>query len=58
FEGKLGAVDEQLIAEGRMHRLERAEDLQLAKRDGAAPERIRRDPQVLVDLLCSPAVPH
>ncbi len=41
-----------------MHRLERAEDLQLAKRDGAAPERIRRDPQVLVDLLCSPAVPH
>lgn len=54
FEGRLGAVDERLVAEGRMHRLERAEDLPLAKREAPAPERIRRDPQLLVDLLCSP----
>ena len=54
FEGRLGAVDERLIAEGRLHRLERAEDLPLAKRTGAASERIRRDPQLLVELLCAP----
>ncbi|MDQ3631805.1 MAG: DUF354 domain-containing protein [Actinomycetota bacterium] len=54
FEGRLGAVDERLIAEGRMHRLERAEDLVLEKRADAPVARIRRDPQVLVDLLCAP----
>ncbi len=55
FEGRLGAVDERLIAEGRLHKLEDAEALVLEKRDGAAGERVRRDPQLLVDLLCSPA---
>jgi predicted glycosyltransferase len=54
FEGRLGAVDERLIAEGRMHRLERAGDLPLGKRDAIPIPRVRRDPQVLVDLLCSP----
>jgi predicted glycosyltransferase len=66
FEGRLGGVDETLIAEGRLRRLERAEDLELVKREreraadgaspptGAAPDRIRRDPGVLVDLLCAP----
>ncbi len=54
FEGRLGAVDERLIAEGRMHRLERAEKLSLEKRADAPVARIRRDPQVLVDLLCAP----
>jgi uncharacterized protein len=52
FEGRLGAVDERLIAEGRLRRLERADDVVLARRDGAAaPPRIRRDPAVLADLL-------
>jgi uncharacterized protein len=52
FEGRLGAVDERLIAEGRLRRLERAEDVVLERRDGAAaPPRVRRDPAVLVDLL-------
>lgn len=53
FEGRLGAVDERLIAEGRLLRLERAEDVALVKRDRTAPgaARIRRDPDVLVDLL-------
>ncbi len=55
FEGRLGAVDEGLLANGRLRRLERADDVQLVKqtKDGAA-ERIRRDPAVLTDLLISP----
>jgi predicted glycosyltransferase len=52
FEGRLGAVDERLLAQGRLARLERPEQLSLAKRkrngEGA---RVRRDPAVLVDLL-------
>ena len=36
FEGRLGAVDERLIADGRMRRLTRAEDVVLERRtDGA-----------------------
>jgi uncharacterized protein len=57
FEGRMGAVDERLIAEGRMSRLTRAEDVSLVKRPAEArdAERIRRDPALLVDLLASPA---
>jgi hypothetical protein len=55
FEGKLGAVDERLIAEGRLKRLERAEDVQLVNRLGPLrDERVRRDPGVFTDLLLSP----
>jgi predicted glycosyltransferase len=54
FEGRLGAVDERLIAEGRLRRLERAGELDLVKRDGATQTRIRRDPQLLVQLLTAP----
>jgi predicted glycosyltransferase len=54
FEGRLGAVDERLIADGRLRRLERAEDLIVAKRQGHAAERVRRDPRRLVELLTSP----
>ena len=55
FEGRMGAVDEQLIAEGRMSRLHDAGALQLAKHDrSGAAARIRRDPALLVDLLCAP----
>jgi len=58
FEGKLGAVDERLIAEGRLRKLERVEQVTLTKREPADPashgaERIRRDPQLLVELLTS-----
>jgi uncharacterized protein len=54
FEGRLGAVDERLIAEGRLRRLSSAAALELAKRPGGgAGERVRRDPALLVDLLCS-----
>jgi predicted glycosyltransferase len=56
FEGRLGAVDERLIAEGRMRRLERAEDVALARRGGrdGGGERVRRDPEILVDMMLAP----
>ena len=54
FEGRLGAVDEQLIAAGRLRRLIRADDVALEKRAGGARERTRRDPAFLADLLLSP----
>jgi len=53
FEGRLGAVDERLIAEGRLRRLARAGDVEVAKRTGEARwrDRVRRDPEVFTDLL-------
>jgi predicted glycosyltransferase len=54
FEGRIGAVDEQLIAEGRLKRLESPGDVRLVKRQRSgnrAPDRIRRDPALMVDLL-------
>jgi uncharacterized protein len=55
FEGRLGAVDERLIEAGRMRKLRNLDDLDLEKRAPAEHvPRVRRDPQVLVDLLLSP----
>jgi predicted glycosyltransferase len=55
FEGRLGAVDERLIADGRLRRLEDAAALELVKHDRTGEAaRIRRDPALLVDLLCAP----
>jgi predicted glycosyltransferase len=56
FEGRLGAVDERLIAEGRLLRLTRAEDVTVARRDHDAPAaaRIRRDPEQFTDLMLAP----
>jgi predicted glycosyltransferase len=51
FEGRMGAVDEALIAQGRLGRLTRAEDVVLEKRAIGAGERTRRDPELLTDLL-------
>ena len=51
FEGRPGAVDEQLIASGRLRRLERPEQIELRKRDPIADGRVRRDPGQLVALL-------
>jgi predicted glycosyltransferase len=53
FEGKLGAVDERLLAEGRLRRLDDPSAVRVEKRTGQAAERVRRDPQILVDLLLS-----
>jgi predicted glycosyltransferase len=56
FEGRLGAVDERLIADGRLRRLVSPDQVVLEKRtDGRyGLQRIRRNPQLLVDLICSP----
>lgn len=56
FEGRLGAVDEHLIAEGRLRRLTSADDVVMRKRDDGRHglQRIRRNPQQLVNLLTSP----
>jgi predicted glycosyltransferase len=58
FAGRLGAVDERLIGEGRLRRLGEAGALELGRRDRAAGgSRTRRDPRTLVDLLLSPLIP-
>jgi hypothetical protein len=55
FQGRLGAVDERLIGEGRLRMLADAEKLDLSARErSATPVRVRRDPRLLVDLLLSP----
>jgi uncharacterized protein len=58
FEGRLGAVDERLIEEGRLSKLQEPERLDLGKRTEGTAARaggilIRREPRVLVDLLLS-----
>jgi uncharacterized protein len=54
FQGRLGAVDERLIEEGRLRTLTDADGLDLAERDRTvATPRVRRDPRVLVELLLS-----
>jgi uncharacterized protein len=51
FAGRLGAVDEQLIREGRLRRLSAPGELELRKREPGEVERVRRDPRLLLDLL-------
>jgi predicted glycosyltransferase len=56
FEGRLGAVDERLIADGRLRRLQHADEVVLRKRvQDSDRQRVRRDPALLVDLLVEPA---
>jgi uncharacterized protein len=53
YGGRLGGVDEQLIREGRLKPLTDPRALELEKRDDASGGRVRRDPQVMLDLLLS-----
>jgi hypothetical protein len=53
FEGRLGAVDEKLLREGRMQRLSNPDEIVLEKRQSVAGERVRRDPRRLVELFLS-----
>jgi predicted glycosyltransferase len=56
FQGRLGAVDERLIADGRLRVLRSADDVVLDKRAaGGRRTRIRRDPALLAELLLAPA---
>ncbi len=49
FSGRMGAVDERLIADGRLGELTDPEDLELRKRDRDPGPIDRRDPAILVD---------
>jgi uncharacterized protein len=51
FEGRLGAVDERLLEEGRLRKLSNPAEIVLDKRQDTAAERVRRDPRRLVELL-------
>jgi uncharacterized protein len=52
FQGRLGAVDERLIAEGRLRRLRSAADIEpVRRRPPNADGRVRRDPRELTRLL-------
>jgi predicted glycosyltransferase len=53
YGGRLGGVDEELIRQGRLRPLTDPRALDLAKRDGRSGERLRRDPQAMLDLLLS-----
>jgi len=55
FEGRLGAVDEKLMADGRLRKLVDPDQVQVEKRPVQDSDRIRRDPRVLAKLLLSPA---
>jgi uncharacterized protein len=56
FEGRLGAVDERLIEQGRLRRLVDPDQLDLSRKRPVASTapRVRRDPRILVELLLSP----
>jgi uncharacterized protein len=51
FEGRLGAVDEALLAEGRLRKLEDPGQIQITRRPANAGLRVRRDPRQLVTML-------
>ena len=50
FEGRPGAVDEKLIAEGRLRVLRDPDEIVVAPRPAPASERVRRDPAALLAL--------
>jgi uncharacterized protein len=51
FAGRVGAVDEGLIREGRLRSLASADELVLEKRAPDARTRVERDPALLLDLM-------
>ena len=51
FEGKLGAVDEALLREGRLRKLEDPDQIQVERRPANDGLRVRRDPRELVTML-------
>ena len=53
YGGRLGGVDEELIREGRLRPLTDPRALELHKRERGPDARVRRNPQVLLDLLLS-----
>ena len=53
FEGRLGAVDEALLREGRLRRLTDPDEVSVERRSEHGGLRVRRDPRELVKLLLS-----
>ena len=53
FEGRLGAVDEKLVRDGRLRKLEDPDQVQVEKRPVQDSDRIRRDPREMAKLLLS-----
>ena len=53
FAGRIGAVDDALIREGRLRPLADVADLEIRKRAPDATHRVRREPRRLLDLLLS-----
>jgi hypothetical protein len=53
YGGRLGGVDEELIRQGRLRPLTDPRALELHKRERGPEARVRRDPQLMLDLLLS-----
>jgi uncharacterized protein len=53
YGGRLGGVDEELIREDRLRPLTDPRALELRKREQGSGDRVRRDPQDMLDLLLS-----
>jgi predicted glycosyltransferase len=53
FEGRLGAVDELLLADGRLRKLSDAGEIVVEKRVRGVQDRVRRDPRGLAELMLS-----
>jgi predicted glycosyltransferase len=51
FEGRLGAVDEALLREGRLRKLEDPSQIEIGRRPANGGLRVRRDPRELVKML-------
>jgi uncharacterized protein len=54
FAGRMGGVDERLLREGRMRRLERASDVRIERKPAAPAPRVRRDPAQLAQMALDP----
>jgi uncharacterized protein len=53
FQGRLGAVDERLLGEGRLRKLSNPAEVTVVKRSEPASQRVRRDPRDLAQLFLS-----
>jgi predicted glycosyltransferase len=57
FEGRLGAVDEALLREGRLRKLDDPGQIEVERRSANGRLRVRRDPRELVRLLLAASEP-
>jgi uncharacterized protein len=51
FAGRIGAVDQTLVRDGRLRSLQSAQDLRLERRERPGSRQVGRDPAVLLDFL-------